>query len=55
MCVVKKQFELLEFVLNSVCVDLKYNEYTISLLLLGRCACVECVHYVVMLSFLVCL
>ena len=26
MCVVNKQFELLEFVYNSVYVDLKYNE-----------------------------
>ena len=26
MCVVNKQFELLEFVFNSVYVDLKYNE-----------------------------
>ena len=39
MCVVNKQFELLEFVFNSVYVDLKYNE----ILLLGLCACVVCI------------
>ena len=44
MCVVNKQFEFLEFVFNSVYVDLKYNE--------SMCACVVCV---VMWSSLVCL
>ena len=29
MCVVKKQFELLEFVFNSVYVDLKYNDISL--------------------------
>ena len=38
MCVVNKQFELLEFVSESVYVDLQYNK--ISLLLLGLCVCV---------------
>ena len=37
MCVVNKQFELLEFVFHSVYVDL---QRLISLLLLGLCACV---------------
>ena len=37
MCVVNKQFELLEFVYESVYVDLQYDE--ISLLLLGMCVC----------------
>ena len=37
MCVVNKQFELLEFVSESVYVDLHYDEI-FSLLLLGQCA-----------------
>ena len=45
MCVVNKQFEHLGFVLNSVYVDLKYNDI-LPLLLLGMC---------VMWSSLVCL
>ena len=39
MCVVNKQFELLEFVSESVYVDLQYDEI-FSLLLLGLCVCV---------------
>ena len=31
MCVVNKQFELLEFVFNSVYVDLKYDEIYLTL------------------------
>ena len=50
MCVVNKQFGLLEFVFYSVYVDLQYDE--ISLLLLGLCPCVVSV---VMWSSLVCL
>ena len=38
MCVMNKQFELLEFVFEAVYVDLQYDE--ISLSLLGLCACV---------------
>ena len=30
MCVVNKQFELLEFVFNSAYVDLKYNEISLT-------------------------
>ena len=30
MCVMSKHFELLEFVLNSVYVDLKYNEMSLT-------------------------
>ena len=30
MCVVNKQFELLEFVFNSVYVDLKYNDISLT-------------------------
>ena len=32
MCVVNKQFELIEFVFNSVYVDLKYNEIYLTVL-----------------------
>ena len=38
MCVVNKQFKLIEFVSNSVCVDLLYEIYFF--LLLGLLACV---------------
>ena len=37
MCVVNKQFELFEFVSESVYVDLQYDEISLSLLLLGLC------------------
>ena len=37
MCVVNKQFELLEFVSESVYVDLQYDEISLTL-------CGECVH-----------
>ena len=50
MCIVNKQFELLEFVFDSVYVDLQYDEIS-PLLLLGLC---PCVIYVVMWSSLVC-
>ena len=43
MCVVNKQFELLEFVSESVYVDLQYDEI-FSLLLLGMCVCVVLVR-----------
>ena len=39
MCVVNKQFELLEFVSESVYVDLHMMRF-LSLLLLGPCVCV---------------
>ena len=39
MCVVNKHFGLLEFVFNSLYVDLKYNEISLTLLL-GLCGCV---------------
>ena len=41
MCVVNKQFELLEFVSESVYVDLQYDEISLTLLL-GMCVCVWC-------------
>ena len=51
MCVVNKQFELLEFVFDSVYVDLQYDEISLTLLM-GMCPCVVSV---VMWSSLVCL
>ena len=51
MCVVNKQFELVEFVFDSVYIDLQYDEI-LSLLLLDLCPCVVSV---VMWSSLVCL
>ena len=39
MCVLNKQFEPLQFVFDSVYVDLQYDEF-FSLLLLGLCVCV---------------
>ena len=52
MCVMNKQFELLEFVFDSVYVDLQYDEISLIFFLLGLCDCV--VSVVVCLS-LVCL
>ena len=51
MCVVNMQFELLEFVFNSVYADLQYDEISLSLLLLGLSPCAVSV---VMWSSLVC-
>ena len=50
MCAVNKQYDLLEFVFDSVYVDLQYDE--ISLTFTAGCACVVSV---VMWSSLVCL
>ena len=47
MCVVNKQFELLEFVFDSVYVDLQYVEIYLTLLLMGLCSCVLFSHMVV--------
>ena len=52
MCVVNKQFELLEFVFDSVYVVLQYAEIALTFLLLGVCPCVVSV---VMWLSLVCL
>ena len=52
MCVVNKQLELLEFVFDSVYVDLQYDEIYLIFLLLGLCPCVVSV---IMWSSLVCL
>ena len=45
MCVMIKQFELLEFVFDSVYVDLQYDE--ISLTFTAGCLCCVCSHVVV--------
>ena len=49
MCVVNKQFELLEFVFNSVYVDLKYNEIDLTPTAESVCVCVcgVCSHVIV--------
>ena len=52
MCVVNKQFGLLEFVFDSVYVDLQYDETSLTFTLLGLWPCVVSV---VMWSPLVCL
>ena len=46
MCVVSKQFELLEFVFDSVYVDLKYDEIYLTFTA-GFVCCVVCSHVVV--------
>ena len=51
MCVVNKQFEVLEFVFDSVYVDLQYDEIYLTL----TTGSVSCVVSVVMWSSLVCL
>ena len=47
MCVVNKQFELLEFVFISVYVDLKYNEISLTFTAASVCLCVV-IHVVVL-------
>ena len=54
MCVVNKHFELLDFFLNSVYVDLKYNEISLTFTC-WVCELVWCVVCVVMWWYLVCL
>ena len=48
MCVVNKQFELLEFVFNSVYVDLNYNENFPTFTAGSLCLCSVCSHVVVL-------
>ena len=48
MCVVNKQFQLLEFVFNSVYVDLKYNEISLICTAGSVCLCGVCSHVVVL-------
>ena len=40
ICVVNKQYELLEFVSESVYVDLQYDEISLTFTVLGLCVCV---------------
>ena len=47
MCVVNKQFELLEFVFNCVYVYLKYNEISLTFTAASECLCGVCSHVVV--------
>ena len=47
MCIVNKHFELLEFVFNSVYVDLKYNEISLTFTARSVCLCGVCSHVVV--------
>ena len=48
MCVVNNQFELLEFVFNSVYLDLKYNEISLTFTAGSVCLCGLCSHVVVL-------
>ena len=47
MCVVNKQFELLEFVFDSVYVDLQYDEITLTFTAGSVSVCDVCGHVVV--------
>ena len=47
MCVVNKQFELLEFVFDSVHVDLQYNEISLIFTVGSVSLCCVCSHVVV--------
>ena len=44
MCVVKKQFELLEFIFNSVYIHLNYNEIYLTFTSGSVCLCCICSH-----------
>ena len=46
MCVVNKQFELLEFVFDTVYVDLQYDEISLALTAGSVSLCCECGHAV---------
>ena len=48
MCVVNKQFELLEFVFDSVYVDLQYNEISLTFTAGYVCLCGLCSHVIVL-------
>ena len=47
MCVMNKQFEVLHFFYNSVYVDLKYNEISLTFIAGYVCLCGGCSHVVV--------
>ena len=46
-CAVNKQFELLEFVFDSVYVDLQYDEISLTFIVVSVCLCGVCSHVVV--------
>ena len=48
MCVVNKEFELLEFVFESVYVDLQYDEMSLTFTAGSVCLCSVCSHAVVL-------
>ena len=48
MCVVNKQFELLMFVFGSVCVDLQYDEISLTFIAGSVCLCGVCSPVVVL-------
>ena len=48
MCVVNNQFELLEFVFDSVHVDLQYDEISITFTTGSVCLCGLCSHVIVL-------
>ena len=48
MCIVNKQFELLEFDFNSVYIDLKFNEISFTFTARSACLCGVCSHVVVL-------
>ena len=48
MCVVNKQFELLEFVFESVYVDLQYDEISLTFTAGSVCLCGVCSYVVVL-------
>ena len=48
MCVVNKQFEFVELVFNSVYVDLKYNNISLTFTAESPCLCGVCSHMVVL-------
>ena len=47
MCVVNKQFELIEFVFDSVYVDLQYDEISLTFTAESVSLCCVCSHVVV--------
>ena len=47
MCVVNTQFELLEFVLDSIHVDLQYDEISLTFTAGSVSLCCDCSHVVV--------
>ena len=47
MCVVNKQFELLEFVFDSVYADLQYDEISLTFTAVSVSLCCVCSHVVV--------